>query len=451
MLADLRSLKAGLLLDSRTSSQPPSQDKPWAPKSERLKTGRSSGGQLKHPGKTLKMVEQPDDIVTLPVSGVCTCGQALGGVAVHDLLARQVHELPEFRLQVTEYRAEVKVCPHCTQRVQAPFPAQVTGQVQYGPRLHGLATYLNVVHFVPLGRTTEVIEALCGARMSDGTVALNLRLAAGQLSEFGTQLDAALGRQPVLHADETGSRVNGKLAWLHVVSCGQLTRYGHHASRGYAAVEAMNILTQYSGVLMHDALPLLEQGGTYWACPLYFKLPAQHALCNAHLLRELRGLDEHHQQDWAGTLRKALQTVYHHHKHGTLTPVMQTDFESEYDALVQTGLNQNPLAPPVPNQRGRTKQRPGRNLAQRCQQHRTAVLRFLIQPGAPFDNNQAERDVRAWCTKRKISGGFRSESGAREFALIRSYASTLRKQGLNVWHGFISVFRGDIMMPDFSC
>lgn len=451
MFAELRSLKAGLLLDSRTSSQPPSQDKPWAPRSERLKTNRSSGGQPKHPGKTLKMVDQPDDIVTLPVGGVCTCGQALGEVAVHDLLARQVHELPEFRVQVTEYRAEVKVCPHCTQRVQAPFPAQVTGQVQYGPRLHGLAAYLNVVHFVPLKRTTEVLEALCGARLSDGTVALNLHRAAGQLSEFGARLDTALRQQPVLYADETGSRVNGKLAWLHVVSCGQLTRYGHHPSRGYAAVQTMNILTQYQGLLMHDALPLLGQNGTYRACPLYAKLPAKHALCNAHLLRELRGLDEHYQQVWAGTLRTALQTVYHHDKHGTLTPTMQNDFEAEYDALVQTGLDLNPLAVPLPNRRGRTKQLPGRNLAQRCQQQRNAVLRFLIQPGAPFDNNQAERDIRPWCSKRKISGGFRSEDGAHGFALIRSYVSTLRKQGLNVWQGLVSIFRGDVIMPDFSC
>jgi transposase len=139
------------------------------------------------------------------------------------------------------------------------------------------------------------------------------------------------------------------------------------------------------------------------------------------------------------------------HKQGTLTPEIKLAFEDQFDARLDAGLKANPLAPPIPGRRGRTKQRPGRNLALRCQQHREAVLRFLHDEGVPFDNNQAERDVRPWCVKRKVSGGFRSEEGGQNFARIRSYISTFRKQGLNVWHGLVSIFRGDVIMPSFSC
>ena len=386
------------------------------------------------------------------LTGQCGCGHAWETVAVQGQVARQVHDLPELRLQVTEYRAEVKVCPGCRHRQHAPFPDHVLSQVQYGPRVHGLAVYLNAAHFVPLERTTEILEALCGARPSDGTIALNLSLAAARLEGFETQLKAALLQQPVLHADETGSflartdpqqgpgrKVNGKLQWMHVVSCAQLTLYGHHPSRGFAALEAMKVLPQYGGVVVHDA----------WSP--YFKLSAQHALCGAHLLRELRGLAEHHQQEWASELRDALRLVYHQRKTGTLSAKIALAFEHRFDALLAVGLQVNPPQPPMPGRRGRTGQLPGRNLALRCTQHREAVLRFLHDEGVPFDNNQAERDVRPWCVKRKVSGGFRSEEGGQNFARIRSYISTLRKQGLNVWHGLVSVFRGHVIMPDFTC
>ena len=199
---------------------------------------------------------------------------------------------------------------------------------------------------------------------SDSTIVLNLKLAAEHLVDFETQLKAALLQQPVLHADETGSKVNGKLQWMHVVSCAQLTLYGHHTQRGFAALEAMNVLPQFKGLLMHDA----------WST--YFKLSAKHALCGAHLLRELRGLAEHHAQVRAGELRDALRLVYHQQKDGTITPELVMAFEHHFDALLDAGLQANPPAPPVPGRRGRTKQAPGRNLALRCQQHREAVLQI---------------------------------------------------------------------------
>lgn len=385
------------------------------------------------------MALHPDEVVVLPLTGTCGCGHAWEGKPVADLLARQVHDLPELRLLVTEYQAEVKVCPDCQQRGQAAFPSHVPGQVQYGPRLLATAIFLSVGHFIPLERVTQILAALFGAELSDGTVALNLSLAAQRLAVFEKSLKTALLKQPVLHADETGSKVNGKLHWLHVVSCTQLTLYGHHEQRGLTALQAMEVLPQFEGVVVHDA----------WST--YFRLPGKHALCNAHLLRELRGLNELCGQSWAGELRTALQEVYHHRKAGTLTPESKSAFLTRWDQIVALGLASNPPAEPIPRKRGRVKQSPGRNVALRCQKHRAAMLRFLDDPLVPFDNNQAERDIRMTCVKRKVSGGFRSAEGGQNFCRIRSYLSTLHKQGLNAWQGLVSVFRGDILMPDFSC
>ena len=434
----LQRLEARLAQDSQTSSQPASRDKPWKPKSERSSSGKSTGGQVGHRGKTLKMREHLDEVVVLPLTGHCGCGHAWEGVSAQAYLARQIHDLPEIRLQVTEYQAEVKVCPQCLTRGQAAFPSHVTGQVQYGPRFHGLTTFLNTAHFIPLKRTGEIMTALCGAAPSDGTIALNLKLAAQRLEGFEGQLKDALLKQDVLNADETGSKVNGKIHWLHLVSNSRLTLYGHHAKRGFEALKDMGVLNTFAGVVVHDC----------WSS--YFKLSATHALCNAHLLRELRGLAEHHGQLWAAELRSVLQGVYYQHKSGTLTPEAKVTFYTRFDTLLEAGLAENPALEPVPNQRGRVKQTPGRNLTLRCQQHKDDYLRFLEDARVPFDNNGAERDIRMTCIKRKVSGGFRSDAGGETFCRIRSYISTLKKQGLNVWHGLVSIFDGQILMPSFA-
>ena len=227
-------------------------------------------------------------------------------------------------------RQEVNLCPNCGCRGEADFPEHVPGQVQYGPRLHAFTTLLNVGHFIPLERVTQITDALFGASISDGTVALNINLASERLQPFEDDLKVGLRQQAVLHTDETGTKVKGKLNWFHVTCFVKGTLYTLHEKRGYTAIEAADVLTDFTGVVVHDA----------WKP--YFRLPGEHALCNAHLLRELRKLDEHDQQPWAGELRRELQQVYHVQKTGTLTNAQKAAFYTRFDELVTAGLEANP-------------------------------------------------------------------------------------------------------------
>ena len=241
-----------------------------------MKTGRKSGGQKGHVGKTLEMSHSPDVTLILPIRGNCSCGQCLDSTVTNSHIRRQIHDLPEVQLIIIEYQAETKICPACQKINQATFPIEAAARVQYGSRVHGLATYLNVAHFIAFERTSEIINVLCGANLSDGTIDLSLKVAAKELLGFETNLKAGLVEQAVLNADETGCKIAGKLHWIHVLSCEMLTFYAHHQKRGYAALEFMGVLPTYKGTVMHDA----------WST--YFQLLAIHALCNAHLLRELR-------------------------------------------------------------------------------------------------------------------------------------------------------------------
>ncbi len=386
----------------------------------------------------------PDEVIQLPLSGHCACGHSWGEVPVDQYFARQIHDLPEPRLHVTEYQVEVKTCPCCAGQQQADFPPHVPGQVQYGPRVHALTVYLNTAHFIPLERTAEILGSVYGAKLSDGTIQSALERCYNTLEGFEGQLKTALMNQSVLHVDETGCKVSGTNHWIHVVGSAKLVYYGFQVGRGITAIQDMNILTHYSGYLVHD----------FWRP--YLDLPAKHVFCNAHLLREYRNIAERHGQDWALELGTALREVYHQHKEGTLTLEGKNTFYARFNELVQQGLLENPeqikvLGTGGKYKKGIAKQSKGRNLALRCQKHALEMLSFLEDPKVPFDNNLAEQNIRMVCIKRKVSGGFRTVLGGEIFCRIRSYIATLKKQGLRVWDGLVSLFEGDVLMPDFSC
>ena len=443
--ARLEKLENNQKKTSRNSSKPPSGDGfGKRTKSLRKKSERSSGGQKGHPGSTLEWCEQVDAVVTHEVNECFECGTSLSSVSAVEHNRRQVHELPRLRLQVIEHQVEVKCCPACAAVSRGAFPADVTVRVQYGSGLRGLMVYLMNAQLLPSDRTREVLSEVFGCEVSEGTLYNARAQCFEQLAPIEQQIKQSLAAAAVIHCDETGLRVNRKLWWLHVASTAELTYYFVHTKRGREAIDEMAVLPTFNGISVHDG----------WAS--YFKYLCTHALCNAHHLRELRFIAERYKQPWAEGMMRLLTTIKalvdstRADGHDALNAPQLLGFSVLYQALLADGFKANPPPPDLadaPKKPGRTRQSPPKNLLDRLKRYQTAVLAFMHDFRVPFDNNQAERDVRMMKLKQKISGCFRAAEGARAFCRIRGYISTLRKQGLTVLGALKSTFIGTPVLP----
>jgi transposase len=352
-----------------------------------------------------------------------------------------VFELPPLRLQVTEHQAESKQCPHCHRQVRAAFPAGVDQPTQYGERFKALLVYLNAYQLLPLGRIAELTDDWFGQRVSEGTVERALDEAAGAVAGVLDAVEHGLVTAPVAHADETGVRVAGKLHWLHVLSTTGLTRYGFHAKRGREALDELNLVPRFRGELVHDG----------WSAYAAYS-QCGHALCGAHLLRELTFLHEQYQQGWAqhmkALLLKAQAVVETARQQGAaaLDDALATSLTTAYSTLVAAGFAANPPPETRPGKR-RVAETPARKLLKRLDRDRHAVLHFIRNFAVPFDNNLAERDLRMMKVKQKVSGCFRTLHGAMRFCTLRSYLSTARKHGSSMFSALVDAFSGNPFTP----
>ena len=441
----IKELESQLSKNSRNSSKPPSSDgygKP-KPKNSRQKSGKPSGGQPGHKGHTLEQVDKPDEIIEHAVEHCGQCGLDLSSTPVSDYEKRQVFDIPPPpRIQVCEHRAQIKTCPCCENRNKAIFPAQVSQPVQYGNRIQAIATYLNQYQLLPYQRLQEYFQDIHGLHLSQGTLRNILKRGHQHLEQFAHSAKAGVSTSEVAHFDETGMRVIESLHWFHVASTETITCYFIHPRRGTPAMKDIGILDGFEGYAVHDHL------SSYYQFDLY------HVACNAHQLRELIHAYEQHQQQWAQKMisclldSKAEGDLAIERGKTALSDERVRYYDTRYSRILREGRQELPvLAPPKKVTPGRKAQHKVKNLHDRLVNHKHETIAFIYDLSAPFDNNQGERDIRMAKTKQKISGCFRSLTGAENFCRIRSYISTARKQGRNIYEALCDAFESNAFDP----
>jgi len=442
-----RRLWERLAKDSHNSSKPPSSDglaKPQ-PKSLRRKSGRSTGGQKGHQGRTLRMVENPDRTLVHSVEHCEHCGRLMADRPVDRLDRRQVFDLPEPRLEVVEHLGEIRTCA-CGHVNRAAFPPEAAAPVQYGPRVRSVALYLKDYQLLPFERLSETMRDLFACdTFSQGTLANFSAAGSRQLEPIDRLIREQAISAAVAGFDETGMRAGGRLHWLHVVSTKWLSWYFAHPRRGSVAMDEAGVLPAFKGRAMHD----------FWEP--YLKYDCEHAFCGAHLLRELTFLWEVQNQVWAKDMIEQLLAVKAAVDGAcdcglAALPAERTDvFRTCYLEIIARGYVENPVAKAVSQnrRRGRRKQTKARNLLDRFRDHPDEILAFMYDFNVPFDNNLSERDLRMMKLRQKISGTFRSPDALLAFCRIRTYVATARKNGLGALEALRQMVAGKPFLPAF--
>ena len=392
--------------NSGNSSVAPSQDPYRKTKSMRGRSNRQPGGQKGHKGSKLEMVANPDKIVEYQADHCHYCGGSLREAPV-GYQALQVFDLPEIKMEVTEHRILKKACTCCGKISQGSFPEELSQKAQYGNRLKSLCIYLQNYQMLPYGRCGEFIEDLTGHRISCGSLSNFQRESFISLEDYEHQVKQHLLQSTYLHADETGLRFNGNNSWMHVISNKVISFFAHHLKRGKQAMNDIGLLDIYKGTLIHDRFSS------------YFSYQCEHSLCNAHILRDLTYVEERFDAKWARQIKALLIRAK---KHKDKDPNIKSSYYSRiYKQYV------NLIRPVIKSYNKKFKKTDQQRLAFALEKYKHLFLKFLKQPEVPFDNNQAERDLRMIKVKQKVSGCFRSKTHAQYFARIRGYISTVKK------------------------
>ena len=408
--------------NSGSSSKPPSSDGFVKIPNSRTKTGKKPGGQLGHKGKVHKLMSNPTHIEDIKPEK-CACGGKITYSGKYT--AKQLVDI-EIATEIVEYREHKGVCTCCRQQVKHLAP--VRDIITYGNKLKSFVALLSLEGIVSTGRIKEMLCELTGGRLnlSGGTIAKWNKDLSRHVAPAIEAIKGKLLASPVLHKDETGIRVNKALRWFHVLGNKRYTLYATHKKRGNDADKSMGILPVYSGVLVHDYLRGLYAFG------------CTHAECNAHILRYLKAAIERKNRRWAEDMIELLleaKTVVER-KGDDIDEAVVEKIGCRYDAILEQGRDEF-LRDESPDYNG-----DDMKLLRRMVAYKAEHLRFVSVPGVPFDNNQAERDLRMIKAKAKISGCFRADDGGDVFAMLKSYTSTLRKNGHNVFDGIRSAWSG---------
>ena len=438
-------LEARINKNSSNSSKPPSSDGYKKPPitNNRQKSGKSTGGQPGHEGRTLLQVTNPDERVEYKTPPVCDCGHSLKGVPSTQK-TRQVFDIPKIILKVIEYIINETVCPHCGKVHKTEFPLGVTQPTQYGENLRALANYLTQYQLLPLARAVEAIADITDQHISEGTLVTAAKALSDKLEDTVDEIKQQIIASDVIHFDETGMRCEGRTKWMHVASTDSLTHYQVHDKRGQAAAKDIGILPAFQGTAQHD----------HWK-PYYTFTDCTHAECNSHNLRYLKDIAQNYHQNWASSMASLLIEAnrrVEELKLGGASEISQDEFmawHTRYHQIIAEGILEDAeKSPKILNKRGEPKKSKPLQLLIKLQTYDIETLAFLADFDIDFSNNLAERDLRMQKLRQKISGCFRSNDGATVFSRIRSYISTARKNGISAMEAIAMAVRGNPFIPE---
>ena len=427
----IKELEGRLHQNSSNSHKPPSSDGlKKVVKNNRVPTNRKSGGQKGHEGKTLKMVEHPDKIILHSVKGVCDCGKDLEEAEVLRIERRQVFDLPKKLCEVTEHQIEVKRC-ECGRIHRGE--CELRGNTQYGDTMKGLVVYL-IQQKMSYEQVQQFMEEVFGLPLGGGTIEAANKECYERLEESERQIKEGLLGSKVIHCDETGIRCANKTQWVHVTCNERFTYYFLHPKRGKEAMDEIGILPRYKGNCVHDR----------WSS--YERYECEHSYCNVHLLRELKFVEEEMGRRWAEEMKRVLLLGWYMKKRNWLSGKTIDSLMRRYEKVVEKGIEEEQrYDSPIEGikKRGRKKKGKSVRLLEVFIRDREKVLRFIHNKDTPFDNNIAERDLRMVKLKQKVSGCFRTVQGGKIFCRIRSYISSVRKQGYSVLDSIVRALKGE--------
>lgn len=425
----VKDLEFRISKDSHNSSKPPSSDgyKKKTIVNQRTKTGKSIGGQPGHKSNSKPFHEHPDRVYYHLPNG-CDCGTEHWEEKPSEIF--QVVDLPPIKAYVTEHRKIKYRCNNCGEEFSGEPPESKGNKIQYGAEVRSLAAYLNQYQLIPYHRLKEMFKDLLSIDLSVGSLVNFVKETGEGLTVFEKHVKEKLRNSEILHSDETGLRIEGATNWMHVVSNEFYTYLYAHKSRGRDAINEMDILPDYTGTLIHDRF---QSYFGDWAF--------EHGLCNAHILRELIYFEEQGDKPWAKEVKELLLRAKEK-KEGcqSVNASYKTRVKNKYRKIVRTTLKKGEYKKKVPACKGRPKRSEDHNFLLALNKYSKEILAFLLKENVPFDNNQAERDLRMVKIKQKVSGCFRGKTGGDAFALIRSYISTLRKNNLPILSGMNNIF-----------
>ena len=439
--AQVEDLAAQVRANSRNSSKPPSSDglaKP-APKSLRGKSGRKPGRPKGQPGATMPLSEHPGKVVRHRPAKCGGCGKSLKRAEVTGVERRQVIDIPPVKAEVTEHRLLTLKCS-CGGETKAVAPDGAPAPVQYGPRIMGVGIYLWHGQFLSRDRACQALSEMFGCAPAPGALASAVRKAAGFLAPALAAITRHLAAAEVAHFDETGFRTAGRLAWVHSASSGKFALFTVHAKRGKEGMDAAGVLPAFAGIAVHDA----------WAPYDSYDAVEGHALCGAHVLRELTAVTETGtdlDRTWAQqaidallALNEAAEAARQSGK-AAISEDLRGRHEDWYRQAAETGIVLNAA------RNGKLQQK-RHALAVRMKTREDDYLRFARDLRIPFTNNPAEQAIRMCKLRIKISGCMRSMTGAEEFCAIRSYLATAARHGIGALEALTSAFQGQPWIPE---